>query len=375
MQVRLIAGRRGFAIWVVLYLIGAATAAPAQYVSFLYDNRGAIVSVTYQGNSDWLVAQEEDESKWQRFPKLRSVALINHTVSDPAAEYIGGLAKLKSLTIGTAPEGVGISRHALGSLGRLRSLQELELCVQNLRERDLSFLERLTDLRYLTIESHSSNKEPLGQISGELIGNLPSLVDLELQGHVTDKLVSKVSRRGSKLRKLNVFAESGQVTDRALGLIALRLKLEELGVGSKKVTGRGVKHLAKMKSLKRLRISAGTVTHDAVRSLSVLPHLVLLELPGRSLDRATVSAVADLQRLQGLSVPQATLLDAAFEELRDHSSLKTIWIDGSELTTASLAVVRSMPRLESINLGRLNGTVALQTSMDAILRARRQTKR
>jgi Leucine-rich repeat (LRR) protein len=174
---------------------------------------------------------------WRKDPKLpaptwltdligedfaRSVVIVNFAEgSDPTDEDLSVVERLTDLKQLSLFNRKRISDDGLAHVRRLSNLEVLALNGTNIRGEGLQHIANLRNLTGLTLDN-----TPLGDEGLEYIGQLPKLEWLHLS--------------------------NTRITDDGLRHIALLGDLEDLQIRGTSITDAGIKHLARMTSLKRV---------------------------------------------------------------------------------------------------------------------------
>jgi hypothetical protein len=349
----------------------------AQYVH-LHEHKGEVVGITFQGNSKWLVAQEDPESRFHAYPHLEEVALLNHDVSHEAMQYIVGLKTVKYLTVGAAPESLGIEDRTFALVGNMSQLESLQFCKPRLTDTDLKPLTKLKCLTHLEIEGTNMAIPPFAidpdsyrltdaaAIHFAAMETLQSLT-IRTDENFTDALIEKLAAL-PKLRHLEIGSQ--QFTDKALGILGVEYGLRTLTINSQHFTDAGVKALCHAGELEELNVQSPKLTAKSIAHVKALKKLRSLELPIERLEDDTMSTLAEMTSLERLLLRHVPITDVELIKLKNHPSLTTLFLENSDLSIYSLETFKSMPKLEYVNLGWDAKESPLQQRLNAYLKAK-----
>lgn len=322
----------------LLALAGVPEFAPGQSLSSWSNEKGEVDFVSYSGDSEWLVAQEDPRSHLHKLPALDTVALNNHRVSREAMSYLCGLKGLKYLELGTAPEGILVDHEALAELAKARGLEELTLTKSGLRDEDFAFLPALKNLAYLEVAGGWFTNEWPDRLTGAAANFIVQSAGLEelrvtqIMGPVPDSFVAGL---GAHPGLKGVEIRTGGWSHR-----------EDVEYFSDV----GVAGLARCRTLDLVQLGSPKLTRASLHSLLALPELLTLSLSIRDLEAADFTAIRVKETLESLSLPKAAPTDEQFAELSGHPALTTLILDGQKLTLQSRVVLESLPKLERVRL-------------------------
>lgn len=243
----------------------------------------------------------------------------------------------------------------LVALPKLRSLKLGGVALRPPAARVLQLLSAARDLRFLDLKHMGVNDEALAHLA-----ELTQLEALNLDNcrAVTDAGIKHLA--GFKnLRVLDL--RSTQVTDDGLAHLAQARALETLILTYTRVRGPGLAHLSHLPKLAVLGINPNRNTADKTKTdLSQLaegfPALRALKVGGNHLDDPLLASVATIKTLQTLhfqTIGFTQFTDAGLAALANHPNLRELRLNGSvKLTNAGLRHLTSLPKLETLDLGR-----------------------
>jgi len=363
-----------------LFLIAYFASCTIQGQDLETNDKGEIVGLTLGGIASWSV----DPSK-PKYHKVEFVTFQNCKVSADELKSVSTLPALNSLILGYLPEGVEVEDHALEALNSPR-LETLDLCKSELKDSDLSFLPRLTGLKYLTIAILDDRKPyGLSDMAASWVVQLPELTKLRISGQnsFTDRFVERIVSL-PKLQKLTIASDS--LTDESLSSLSKKTSLQQLRIGSRRFTNRGMKALFDSKSLRYLsiRLPEGTEVQahvlDAINppklqglevfkpdlkdgDLSFLPrltglqYLILEEENSRSKDPGAHPGLSDGAALLIAQLPElaeidilwhTTLTDRFVEEIASLPKLRRLNISSDSFTDESILLLAKKPGLKKL---------------------------
>ena len=215
-----------------------------------------IQAVTIQGVFVNDAVSDIDVMQLTWLPDLRDIHLrCGSEITDAGMQALTSFKKLESLTIaGDFSEGGYAS---LGKLGQLRELN-LTLNLPIVPEKELAFLEKLPELRKLTLDISGTKVAPERR-------QLPDAVF-------------------SQLQNLN--------------------NLEELTINCDSFLGSGLSHLPRLKSLRKLTLRSRSyiLPVSGFSHLKDLPQLTDLAIHGPLVDDATIEPLKTLRHLKSLDL-------------------------------------------------------------------------
>jgi len=241
---------------------------------------GHIQAVTIQGGfsgSETIHASDETIKKLTRLTDLQDLHFIAPGVgmiTDAGMQMLASFKKLESLTISTC----NLSETAYSSIDQLGQLRELNLRLHMsvVAEKDLAFLDRLPELRKLSLKTDTPNYARSG--TGRAPLQLPESVLLRLQN-------------------LN--------------------NLEELEIDSYWFAGDGLSHLSKLKSLRKLTFGRGCdLSASGLSQLKGFPQLTDLDFGCSSVDDTAIEPLQALRYLKSLNLCSTKITQQGVEQLR-----------------------------------------------------------
>jgi hypothetical protein len=328
-------------------LLGPATS-PGQFLHEDQDDAGRVISLFYQGDSDWLVTQQDPRSRWHRLPHLEDVTFNNFAVSREALRHVLSLKQVKGFNLGIGPEGVEVAPEDLALLGQADHLLHLGLCYADPEDDHLRFLPDMDGLESLTVASHGEPRHSprFTDAVASLLVAAPKLrwIGIHSDG-LTDEFVRRLAARGD-LESLEIA--SPLLTDASLALLGALPALRRLRIRSPRITDEGVKHLRALVTLEELQIDSPRIGSGALPHLSGLERLSHLDLSLDSVRPEDLASVQHLTALRILALRKAPIGDETFPALRGHPGLESLFLERSRPTLASLPVIESLPKLTNV---------------------------
>lgn len=233
-------------------------------------------------------------------PHLRSLDLENTDVRGPALKTVGTLKTLESLNLTLCP----VSDEHFDRLGALTNLKVLGLASTKVDG---------TGARHLgaRLENLNCHNCPISDAGLEAIGKLASLTRLEI-------VHTRFTDAGAPALKGLVNLERLQLGSRgatgaSLAVVAVLPKLRELDVHDGLLSVEGFKHVARAKGLRVLRAYGGK---DGLGELAGHPELETLVLESNGITDASLAALKTLPRLRKLTIREPKVSPAGLDALR-----------------------------------------------------------
>jgi len=205
-------------------------------------------SITFFGDARWLAKQESPSSHWHKLPLLSSISLSDHDVSLGEMTYVSTLKGVTDMDVGFFPDVVRIDKKALSRIGHMKGIKGLTFYVTGVKEEDWTFLTKLSNLEYLSVDGEHLH---LGDDFLQFASKIPSLETMNIPhcSKFTDNGIKKLE----SLQNLNhLWLSSSLITDESLKTMAKLEKLNTLRLVSPHLTGDGKKHLSKLKKLEEV---------------------------------------------------------------------------------------------------------------------------
>ena len=245
-------------------------------------------------------------------------------------------------------------RETFRKIARVRNLDQLNPNVE-VRDEDIARIARLPYLRILSLRADSPelSDDALGLLAG-----MPRLETLEIHNApVTDAGLARLeglrTLRHLLLGKAQPFDAGGNpiaITGEGFAHLTGLPALAELEVHSPALTGGGLGHLGGLRHLKRLRLRSATITDDDLRSLAGLTELESLEIFGAGIDGTGFRHLTELSKVSYVCIECPNVTDAALPFLARLPRLESVMIYNTRVTASGLEVFRSTPSLKQMGL-------------------------
>ena len=229
----------------------------AQSLFFMTGDDGLPSAACYAGAPDWLVSQKDPRSHWHAMRTLEAVDLYLHDITLPEIRYVVSLTQVRHLTLGHAPERVGLDPGVLAAVARSRHIEGLSICKSNLRNADCDTLSAMRNLKDLIIEGEdlceATDPHGLTAEAVDSLAKLKSLESLEIRGDArfTDQSVETLATL-PRLRSLRL--RSRHLTDKALEIAASRMTLSRLDLESPHFTRDAIAKLRESQRIEKVHI-------------------------------------------------------------------------------------------------------------------------
>ncbi|HVE41869.1 MAG TPA: tetratricopeptide repeat protein [Planctomycetota bacterium] len=281
---------------------------------------------------------DEEVVRLKRLTRLETLALPEASVGDRSLMALSDLP-LRSLSLSGAPEASGKGIEALAERG---SLRELEIGFAGLPENAARSLPKLRSLEYLELNVQQWSDQQTASVAGALpalkglgvswapvgpldwLGGLPGLTRLSLhQCHLRAGLEG--IDRATALRELSL--PDAQIKDDVLRPLARVETLRALDLKSAPLSGRGLGHLESLSRLTHLNLfNCVSITDEGVEALIRLRGLEELNLG---------SCVFPYEKEQTCG-----LTDQAAARLSELRRLRRLGITGNRVRPETIARLR-----------------------------------
>ena len=320
----------------------------AGYAYYVKGKSGEVKEIVFDGDAEWLAAQEDAKSHFHDFPSLRRLTLVRHTVSVEEMKYIATLSNVIALDVGNVTWGleedeVKVSGDAIAQIGQMTWLEELEVSGSGFEEKDWSFLPKCKSLRVLRIGPNVT----ITDVFFQHVAEVRSLEVLDLRG--TDDSFS----------------------DGALARLSALQRLKELRFSSPHITDNGIDSLARLSDLETLW-AFGNVTARSLEHLRPLQKLRGLAIGVEHVSTTEMKVVAQFKNLELLDLSRAEIGDDQVAVLRGHPSLKKLYLTSADVTDSSLGIFESLKNLEHVSLGRDDRSRRIEDAAHDRIRERRR---
>ena len=275
--------------------------------------------------------------------RVVTLSLAATAVTDSQLQALHGLSELRSLDL----EGTEIGDLALRFVGRIprledhefpESLEELNLSHTSVSDAGLaSFLNALRRLKL----SHTN-------VRGVALGRLTTLEELDLSGAPVNDESAKQLAQLVNLRKLRLSYTD--LTDAAYAGLKSLPRLEHLDLAGNDVGDKGLAEISSIASLTELNLSYGRLTDKGMEHLKPLQNLTWLELARTRVTDAGIASLTDLKNLAVLNLDDTKVTDKSLEVLKPLPRLQDLRLDGATITDAGVETLCAMTSLKSLNL-------------------------
>ena len=229
------------------------------------------------------------------------------------------------------------------------------------------------NLTFLDISACGSYKDTDASAAAvHWVGNLSSLVDLNLQGRcITDAMAADITRL-TNLTKL-------QLQDNCLSAVgaehlASLPSLKHLNISRNHMAATGAAYMASLTSLTFLNISYSHLGDAGTAALATLPNLCALNVESCVLGVGGAAALAQLSKLTYLEASRTRLGPEGVEELSALTKLQYLGVYGCEASYKDVAcLAMSLPQLRKLSyfglsvLGHQADVTAVELLSDIVL--------
>lgn len=272
---------------------------------------------------------------------------------------------LSNVTHGTRPLPVReasfwfVPDKAWPNIGRLASLEELEIVGSDLRGEQFRHIDNLRNLRRLGIEN--SQFTPLEMVH---LAGLKQLEHLELMFTVFEESeawrIEKVGEMTPAERQAHAallsrprirrhIADAAILTDRALRHLRGMKRLKTLRLINTFITEEGLKNLENATSLEELEVGAVECSDESAELFLTMPSLRRLDLGG-SVSDAFLARLTSLKNLEELEVWGDQITDEGAKQLARMRKLRRLEIRGNKLTDRGIEELSKLRYLEHLDL-------------------------
>jgi Leucine-rich repeat (LRR) protein len=195
---------------------------------------------------------------------------------------------------------------------------------------DMPALANLPDLRRLDLSLTRISDRGLRALK-----TAPAIEDLNLYfaEQVGDEGTA-ILRNWKRLKRLNL--RGTKITDSTLEVLAGITTIEWLDIGWAQVTDTGLDHLSSLTNVRSLTMGGNKLTDSALQFLRQMPQIEYLDIGGT---QRTDSGLWSL-----------LLTDAGVQAIATVTELRELRLAGTNVTGRGLAMLKSLPKLERLNL-------------------------
>jgi hypothetical protein len=239
-------------------------------------------------------------------PHLRTLDLENTNVRGPGLVFVGKLRTLESLNLTLCP----VTDEPLSALGELTRIKVLGMASTRVTGVGFRFLQNLK-----TLENLNLHNAPVDDAGLEWIGRMSSLIRLEI---VHTRLTDAGARSLAGLVNLErLQLGSRKATGASLAALPSCPKLRELDVHDGLLSLEGFRHVAAVKTLKVLRAYGGNAGDQGLQALAGHPELESLLLEGVGITDEGLALLSGLPRLRTLVLREPQVTEGAVLRLRE----------------------------------------------------------
>jgi len=334
----------------------------------------------------------------RKFPRLQDMLLDGTNVTSGVLAHFDGLKQLKNLSLaGTqvTDTGFGWLANAADSpfvaIGKLTSLESLNLKRTKIHGQGLRYLESLTKLKTLDLgdtqlddgdlsgfgkltqlETLSLENTPItgagfGQLKGldKLVAlnlnrtrvgdsalrkfdKLPKLQRLELSNtRVSDGGLSHILASAGQLRYLDLFGTP--ITDAGLSSLQNKQQLQALFLGGTQTSDIGLSYLQKLNNLQDLDLEGTQITDAGLQNLKGMK-LISLKLGKTRITGTGLKHLAGLADLRVLDLSGTSVTDDSLTDLAPLKFLQTLLLSGTRVTSKGMQKLQGAKQLVVLNL-------------------------
>ena len=364
---------RPFSLVVIAVLLTCESAFSQNVSATGFRFYGERSAVTYWGESGLRTGKLHD------LINLHSVEIAyGTTLTADDLKYLASLEKIECIQIGQQIIDSPVKIVGdLSVLGKLKHLDRVHLCKQDIKNADLSFIASLPKITQLEVNADSDYAGGASTLTDDCtihIGRAISLESVYIQGsgRLTDEFVSVISSGLPNLEHLNLRCP--KLTDSSLEFLAKRCrKLNWLDLSSDQFTDRGIEQLSNAKNMEMLWIESNSLTSDCIESVASLHKLKHLELTVPTIADRHAEILANLKMLKIIALRQPPLSDEQFQMFANHPKLESGFLNGESMSIKNtLQTISTLPNLKHLDVG--TGNADLQAAINQVLRKRSSTK-
>lgn len=334
-----------------------------------------------------------------KMPELTRLSLRLGTFGERMSRALGGLLKLKTLSVGSARIDYNVFSMLTGSLESLSvsaghgidsewlsvlprtSLRQLQLSsearIGDQGVRAISVIQSLIGLslpdnnitsagaRHISaltrLEHLNLNGNPIGDVGAEAVGEILSLVRLELRG-------CSVGPQGAKsLSKLvnlkSLILERNRISDVGLSSFRGFSRIEHLDLLGNEIGDVGAEVFSpdSFPRLSSLNLPNNNIGTRGARAISVLPSLKTLSLSGNPVGDDGLEALVSLRKLASLHLTGGRIGPRGAEALGRMSTLADLGLQNAPIGPDGARSLSRLSELQSLNInGCMVGDIGIQ---------------
>jgi Leucine-rich repeat (LRR) protein len=149
----------------------------------------------------------------------------------------------------------------------------------------------------------------------------------------------------------NVDLRASWVTDSDIPRLAQMRDLRRLDLSLTRISDRGLRALKTAPAIEELNLYfAEQITDEGASVVKNWKHLKRLNLRGTKITDSTLEFLAGVPTLEWLDVGWAQTTDTGFDHLAALTNLRALTMGGNKLTDTALQFLRQMPQLEYLDI-------------------------
>jgi internalin A len=149
-----------------------------------------------------------------------------------------------------------------------------------------------------------------------------------------------------------VDLRSSWTTDSDMPLLAQMKELKRLDLSLTRISDRGLRALKAASAIEELNLSfAEQITDEGAATVKGWKHLRHLNLRGTKITDSTLEFLSGVAGLEWLDIGWAQITDTGLGHLASLTNLRHLAMGGNKLTDTSLEFLRQMPQIEYLDLG------------------------
>jgi len=211
-----------------------------------------------------------------------------------------------------------ISDTSMSCIGKMQSLQSLDLSESTIDDRSLRHIEHLP------------------------------LHDLNLFGtNISDRGVQHIAKIKT-LRSLNIGAT--QISDEAIEQLSSLVDLEVFRFCATKITDKGFQSLARLRNIRQLDVSDIPVSEKSFRLIGSLPKLESIDLGGVKVTARDIEDLRSAPCLRHIILFRSELNDAELHALSELKGVRTLQLSRNPFTNNGVAYLGKMTNLINVSM-------------------------
>lgn len=267
---------------------------------------GAITHVDLRGTD----ASDETLVAVGKLASLEQLDLRECGISDAGLEHLTALTKLKALRLSGKEGDCSVSDDGMVAVGKLTSLKVLAIDYLWISEDGLGELAALKELQELYMAETTIADEAIDVMAG-----FPNLKKLRVARTRIGEAALASLPKLSKLEELDL-SECAQISDSAMGPLSEMKSLKKLNLWRVNLSDEGIEPLAGLMNLENLNLDNTRLSDDGLPLLSELTKLTFLHLGSTAISDAGLTHLKNLTALKDLIVTRTGVTQAGVDELK-----------------------------------------------------------